>query len=175
MNNKLIFRLHITGRYFGDCMVNGVNDKELSGKTKPTVCGWNDSEKSVIWDIDIESGTVLNWNGQVVDTHYKLVDDGYYELIYNGKVVSEADGYVPPFLGIEEDAFGDYVCLHINSDGTIRGWNENNTRNQIYEFFDVIDESFGFMRYDISMQTLVFSKSGKLKKVNEILKDFIND
>ena len=183
---ELIFRLHITGRYFEDCEINGEQDNDLTSETTPNVCGFDKEKEEVIWDIDVKTGKIHNWNGQVVDTHYKLVDEGVYELVLGEKVISTKDYcYVPGFLGIEDSSYGDYVCLHVDSDGQIRDWVKEGCPEGVSEFFgaitseedlDIDDDPY----YDNDEKTdfrdrIVISNSGCAKTVKELIIEFLNN
>lgn len=180
----LIFRLHITGRYFEDCYVNDEHDNELTDDTFPIVCGFDKEKQEVIWDIDVKSGKIRNWNGQVVDAHYKLVDEGVYELVLGEKVISTKDCcYVPSFLGIDDDSYGDYVILRVESDGQIRNWVSNGCPEGVSEFFGVISNEDDIdIEEDIDddehveyKDRVVVSRNGCAKTVKEIIMDFINN
>ena len=130
---KKIVRVYITGRYFEDCDVNGVQDDP----DNPTVCGYDKNLNAVVWDININTGKISNWNGQRVDTYYKLVDGGEYVLEVNGECIEDIEGeYVPKFLQIKDDGYGDYVYLRINEKGEIEGWGKEQ-KKQVVEFFNV--------------------------------------
>lgn len=107
-------------RYWEDATVNGVKDKE--GNLIP--CRIDD-----YWcpEIDIETGKITNWEqGKTAKVHYKVCDDGTYQLKdKKGNVVLEIDGYVPVFLDTGRDGYGDYIILDINENGQIAGWNNN--------------------------------------------------
>lgn len=129
---KKIVRVYITGRYFEDCDVNGVKDDP----DNPTVCGYDKRKNLIVWDIDINTGKIENWNGQVVETYYKLVDEGEYVLEVNGVCLEDIEGvYVPDFLAIDDDGYGDYVYLTINEQGEIKGWGDKQ-KKQVVEFFN---------------------------------------
>ena len=131
-------RVYITGRYFEDCDINGVADDPEN----PQVCGYDKSKECVIWDIDFTTGQVDAWNGTEVSAHYKLVDEGIYELIDDdGYVICRQDGcYVPDFLAIDEAGYGDYIELTINRNGFIKGWGTVD-KEEIMGFF-------GYRKYE---------------------------
>jgi len=45
-------------------------------------------------------------------------------------LTSAEDNYVPGYLSIGDNGFGDYIILKINSDGFILNWDPNN----LYEY-----------------------------------------
>ena len=76
--------------------------------------------------IDLNEGKVLDWpEGFAIRTNFKVCDDGEYlffdadkNLITN--ITDEYDQYyVPDFLSIEDEGYGDYVYINIGPDGKI--------------------------------------------------------
>lgn len=102
-------------RYWEDGIVNGVTDD--NGDLIPCRNGNSWEPK-----IDIDTGRILNWlSGTVADVHYKVCDDGCYQLKdADGKIVMQRDGYVPDFF--PGDHYGDYLILKIDADGQIADW-----------------------------------------------------
>lgn len=78
--------------------------------------------------IDIDEGKVVNWpKGFCLRTNYKICDDGLYQIIDDkGEVVwdSVESGYyyVPDFLELEDEGFGDYMYINIDGEGNIEHW-----------------------------------------------------
>jgi hypothetical protein len=105
-------------RYWDDADVNGQQDTE-DGANIPLRVG-------PLWCpiIELDTGRVRNWPaGTTASIHYKVADAGTYELLGPvGNVVAKKDGYVPDFLSVGEDGFGDYIILEIGADGLITGW-----------------------------------------------------
>lgn len=104
-------------RYWEDATVNGTEDKE--GDLIP--CRDGDYWKPLI---DLETGKILNWEqGKKAHVHYKVCDDGTYQLLNEKKeIVKEIDRYVPSILCPKDNGYGDYVILDINEEGIIDGW-----------------------------------------------------
>lgn len=104
-------------RYWEDATVNGKEDTE--GELIP--CRDGDYWCPVI---DIDRGIITNWQqGVEADIHYKVCDDGTYELIdKDGDSVLTKEGYVPDILCPEEDGYGDYIIMQVNKDGSINSW-----------------------------------------------------
>lgn len=104
-------------RYWEDASVNGVEDQD--GTLIPFRDG--DAWKPII---DLDSGVVVGWpQGTTASVHYKVCDDGTYELRGpDGKIVSEINGYVPSIMCPEGNGYGDYVIMKIDEHGKIGGW-----------------------------------------------------
>ena len=105
-------------RYWEDAVVNGDNEDNESPKIP-----FGGGSQWVI-DIDLASGRISNWpSGVTASTHYKVCDDGVYELLdADGVSVARIDGYVPNMLAPNGEGYGDYVILDIGPDGVIDGW-----------------------------------------------------
>ena len=89
--------------------------------------------------IDLWNGRVLNWpKGFCLKTHFKVCDEGEYEFLdVDGKdvinITEEFDQYyVPDFLSIEDDGWGDYIIININGDGTIENFDIMEERIKTY-------------------------------------------
>ena len=89
--------------------------------------------------IDLVNGKVLDWPKDFcVRTYFKICDDGEYsfldelgEEIIN--LTKEYDQYyVPIFLSLEDDGYGDYVYININGDGSIEHFNKMKDRIECY-------------------------------------------
>lgn len=84
--------------------------------------------------IDINEGKVLNWpKGYCLNTWFKVCDDGLYQVIdIDGNVVwdSMKTGYyyVPGFLCIDDEGYGDYMDLTIDGEGYIKDWKTKGIR-----------------------------------------------
>ena len=104
-------------RYWEDARVNGVEDTE--GTLIP--CREGDAWSPVI---DLQTGKIENWpEGTVASIHYKVCDDGAYELRDpDGEVIKRITGYVIKMMCPEGNGYGDYVVMEINGDGTIQNW-----------------------------------------------------
>ena len=75
--------------------------------------------------IDLENGVIINWpKGVKVHVFYKVCDDfecTVYDEYYNE--VLHYEGYVPDFMAIEEEGYGDYIDMIIDENGCIQNWN----------------------------------------------------
>ena len=75
-------------------------------------------------EIDVKTGMIRNWTkGFKADVSYKVCDEFQCELLDNdGNKVLKYEGYVPKFMDIDEDGWGDYIYLTIDENGHIRDW-----------------------------------------------------
>lgn len=143
-------------RYWVDCDYSDDNGKTWHGdfddtgeeserimKLTPCVVrkdiGYDESDYLELL-IDLNEGKVLNWpDGFCLKTNYKVCDDGEYVFLDENmnEVVNITKEYkqyyVPDFLSLEDDGYGDYVYLNINGDGTID--NADIMRKRIERFF----------------------------------------
>ncbi|WP_339612099.1 hypothetical protein, partial [uncultured Planktosalinus sp.] len=92
-------------RYWEDTEVNGISDE--NGDLIP--CRSDD-----IWSpkINLETGIIIDWPiGTEANIHYKVCDSGeYWILDTNSEKLIKAKGYyVPNFLAIDDNGFGDYI------------------------------------------------------------------
>lgn len=104
-------------RYWEDSQVNGVEDTD--GDLIP--CREGDRWCPLI---DIDSGVISNWTkGVTADIHYKVCDDGKYEILdERGDVLAESEGYVPGFMRPSEKGYGDYIIMQVDENGQIANW-----------------------------------------------------
>jgi hypothetical protein len=105
-------------RYWEDAKVNGVDDDD--GTLIPM-------RNERLWCpiIDLETGIVQDWpEGVVVETHYKVCDDGTY-ILRDAEMneVTRIDGYVPTVMCPGGSGYGDYVIMKIDGEGRIEKWN----------------------------------------------------
>ena len=65
----------------------------------------------------------------------KAGDTGIYDFLdKNKKKIYQTEGYVPNFLGISSEAYGDYICFDTDVNGYILNWKEKNIKEQIIEY-----------------------------------------
>ena len=96
---------------------------------------WNDLRKdfpSLVNDedeiellINIENGHIENWPDEKTGNFctVKIVDTGHYELLdVAQRKLRVLDGYVPEFLSIECEGFGDYLEFIVDTKGYIKNW-----------------------------------------------------
>lgn len=84
--------------------------------------------------IDLDKGQILNWpKDKEAKICYKVVDEFYCVLNdSNGDCVSEYNDYVPRCMQLDEEGYGDYIYITIDSEGYIKNW--AGFDNYAYEF-----------------------------------------
>lgn len=103
-------------RHTEDATINGVSDK----------AGAMPGLYDELWDITVElaTGKVLDWPQDITARiHYKVCDSGDYFILDENmwRVAERCDNYVPRFLAIDSEGWGDYIILTIEG-GAIRNW-----------------------------------------------------
>lgn len=147
-------------RYYVDCEYSTDNGKtwnknfedteeesERIKKLTPCVvkkdigCGADDYLELII---DLNEGKILDWtDGFCLKTHYKVCDDGEYIFLDKDEkevvnITKEYNQYyVPDFLSLEDEGYGDYVYLNINGDGTIEHFER--MKEYIEEYFENVN------------------------------------
>lgn len=111
-------------RYWEDGWINGVEDSDGSRiPCREGTSADNDRLGGGNWcpTIDLETGIIEKWpQGTTADLHYKVCDDGFYELLNEMReVVASVDGYVIDMMCPEPEGFGDYVIMKIDESGKI--------------------------------------------------------
>jgi hypothetical protein len=114
-------------RYWEDATVNGERDSD--GSRIPCRRGTaadNNRLGGGDWcpTIELATGRILDWPaGTTADIHYKVCDDGEYELLdADRNVVKALDGYVPEIMCPGSPSYGDCVIMQIGPDGVIADW-----------------------------------------------------
>lgn len=131
----MIFRLHIPF-WNDDDHPFTIAGKDVE-ETLPFVTGYVDGSEEIIWNIDIETGEVLEWNGNAVSVFDKLRDNGTYELVIDDEVIRTLEDYVPDFCCIGENGYNDYIRLDVDAGGHILGWDDR-LKDECLAFFDVV-------------------------------------
>lgn len=74
--------------------------------------------------IDLATGRIINWKqGVSASISYKVVDEfECYITDTDDKIVTRYEGYVPSFMSITDEGYGDYVYLDIDENGMIADW-----------------------------------------------------
>lgn len=110
-------KCRIGARYWEDATVNGVEDTD--GDLIPLRNGeyWCPT-------IELETGIIQNWtSGVTADIHYKSCDENEFTLLdQDNNVLHKQNSYVPDFLAINDDSFGDYVIMTVEGNGQIKDW-----------------------------------------------------
>lgn len=106
-------------RYWEDGSISkdGKNYVEDVTKEMPCIDG-------VDWSpiIENETGIIQNWEkGIFAKLYYKVCDQCTIALDAPENTIQESD-YVPDWLSIEDEGFGDYIMLNIDGDGKINNW-----------------------------------------------------
>ena len=90
--------------------------------------------------IDLDEGKVVNWKeGFRISTWFKVCDDGEYVFLDENmneviNITKEYEQYyVPDFLEIGDEGYGDYVYLDIDGDGNIKDF--DTMKKEIIMFF----------------------------------------
>ena len=114
-------------RYWVDGTVNGEEDTDGSRiPCREGTAADNDHLGGGNWCplIALDTGKIEGWpEGTVASLHYKVCDDGDYELLdADHNVVKAIEGYVPQIMCPEGDGYGDYVIMEIAGDGSIAKW-----------------------------------------------------
>lgn len=76
--------------------------------------------------IDLENGVIINWpKGVKTHVFYKVCDDFRCTISdeNDNNEVLHYEGYVPDFMAIEEEGYGDYIDMIIDENGYIQDWN----------------------------------------------------
>lgn len=114
-------------RYWEDGHINGEQDEDGSRiPLREGTAADNDRLGGGNWcpTIDLDTGIIEHWPaGTVASIHYKVCDDGDYELLdVDRNVVKAIEGYVPTIMCPEGKGFGDYVIMEIDGEGKIAKW-----------------------------------------------------
>lgn len=119
-----IVHIEAEPRYPEDAKVNGETEDNDNPKM-PFLVNEEKCQNGWCWKlaIDIATGEIIGWPKDIkASVHYKVCD--CCRVKYNGKEYYE---YVPDFLAIDKEGYGDYIILTIE-DGRIKDWNEENCR-----------------------------------------------
>ena len=135
---KLYVRYWVDCRYSvdgGETWIYNLEDNENSDKKvfydlPCTYSEWDAKDNQIRYIqliIDLETGKVVNWtNNVLLETHFKVCDEGEYSFLDKSfneviNITDEYDQYyVPDFLSLEDEGYGDYVYIDIMKDGTIK-------------------------------------------------------
>jgi len=106
-------------RYWEDASIDGECDTE-NGDNIPCKIG-------SFWcpKVDIDTGVITNWTiGKTARIHYKVCDECSWRILdVDGICIHDVeDEYVPDNLCPIEKGYGDYIIMHIDSNGKIEDW-----------------------------------------------------
>ena len=122
-------------RYAEDASVNGV-DEDNEKPVMPFLVKSKQYPDEWDWDItiDVEAGSIDNWpKGMTAKTWYKVCD--CCKVCAEGK--KDYYEYVPKFLSIWSEGFGDYVYLEVGEDGVIKDWD----KSECMKFVDKMEDA----------------------------------
>ena len=125
-----VIRIEAEPRYPEDAEVND-EEEDYDNPKMPFLVKNEKMQNDWCWqfDIDISTGEIIGWPKEVkAKVWYKVCD--CCRIKYGGKKYYD---YVPDFLSIDCDGYGDYINITIE-DGKINGWSETFCR----EFIDKI-------------------------------------
>ena len=111
-----------------DHKVNYISDDEENPKMPFIEVEYDKyGHKKFYWTptIYLENGVIVNWpKGVKVHVFYKVCDDFDCTVYdeYDNEVL-HYEGYVPDFMAIEEEGYGDYIDMIIDENGCIQDWN----------------------------------------------------
>ena len=111
-----------------DRKVNYISDDEENPKMPFMEVEYDKyGHKKFYWTptIDLENGVIVNWpKGVKVHVFYKVCDDFECTVYdeYDNEVL-HYEGYVPDFMSIEEEGYGDYINMIIDENGCMQKWN----------------------------------------------------
>lgn len=106
---------------------NYINDDEENPKMPFVETEYdNYGRKKFYWQptIDLENGRILSWpEGVKAHVFYKVCDE-FECTIYDrsGNEVLNYEGYVPDFMAIEDEGYGDYIDMIVDENGYINDW-----------------------------------------------------
>ncbi len=67
----------------------------------------------------------------------RAMDTGFYTFFDENKIkIYEEEGYVPNFLGIEGDAYGDNIIFSTDVNGFILNWKEKKIKEQMIKYLN---------------------------------------
>lgn len=74
--------------------------------------------------ININTGKIINWDAPIKCHLFAKVCDEFKCKIkgLNSEDIITYEGYVPSFMAIEDNGYGDYIDMIVEEDGTIKNW-----------------------------------------------------
>ena len=108
-------------RYQEDAYVNGIQDEPHPAPSR--MPGMDGDRWRIV--IDLELCRVAYWpEGTVAKIHYKVCDEGAYELWdAEGRVIERHCGYVP--RRVCPDGLGDYIMVIVNERGSVSDYDSS--------------------------------------------------
>ena len=122
-------------RYAEDAEVNGVEEDENSPKMpllRPS--GQFPGEWDWHLTVDADTGKIEDWpTGTTAKTWYKVCD--CCKISVDGK--KDYYEYVPKFLSIYSEGYGDYVYIEVGADGVVKDW----SKSECMKFVDKMEDA----------------------------------
>ena len=141
--NKILVDMHV--RYWEDCEIDGrefEEDESDEEEIKDLLTRWDPEYKIGLVDgevirliINPETGKVENYLGKrEIKMYFKVCDECTWVMTerksnginptdaYDVTILGEENDYVPDFLSIDDEGYGDYVNITIGKDGIIKDW-----------------------------------------------------
>lgn len=167
-NNQMrLLSIRCYPRYFEDATVSKVNEYEIIDDENGDLIPCTIKETNEIaWCpiIDIDSGRILNWeNGKSADIHYKVCDAGEYVIFENKNIYIRIWSYVPDFLSIGSQGYGDYIIFKVDVNGNIENWDPIRVD---LDKFQLCDVKLNDIVFHIDRMKK-FKRSKKLEKIFE--------
>ena len=108
-------------RYQEDAYINGVQEGPRPAPSR--MPGMDGYRWRIVVDLDL--CRVAYWpEGTVAKIHYKVCDEGIYELWdAEGRVIECRCGYVP--RGVSPDGHGDYIMVIVNERGSVSDYDSS--------------------------------------------------
>lgn len=137
-----IVRVEAGVRYPEDALVNGMFD-DNECPMMPFLTTDPECTSEWRWSVDIEvaTGRIVGWaeNHPHIEARvsYKVCD--CCRIKWDGR---ESEDYVPSFLDIPGDGYGDYLDLDVRG-GVIQGWSEKACREGLAKIFGKRDTDEG--------------------------------
>lgn len=118
--------------YAEDAYINGVEENESTPHMPFLTPSDKNAYQEWIWkiDINIETGEVMGFPKDIkASIKYKVCD--CCTIKYNNQIVTD---YVPEFLALDDDGFGDYIYLTIEN-GMIKDWDSELCRKNLKSLY----------------------------------------
>ena len=117
-------------KYCTYAVVNGV--EYIDKRAEMTCADYPPFQKFII---DLKTGVITNWKkGVTAEIFYKVVDTACYTLLSGRKLAAYKEGYVPEFLAISHEGWGDYIAIDVDANGQIKDWQI--TAEQLEKYFN---------------------------------------
>ena len=101
--------------------------------------------KDFCFEVDVDTGKITNWTEWTDWTEEKIYFKAYIRAIDRGSYtymdknknqIYEEQGYVPNFLGIEQEAYGDDIVFNTDVNGFILNWTEKRIKDKMIKYLE---------------------------------------